>query len=520
MDLLSPARLFQRALLAGLLLLTFTLGVYAQNERLGAIAVLPFTGDIRNPITGEKSMDEQNGVPERIAFTPAMRENFRVLLRTDIARETEWEQFFQRQSGMINADDAATLGKNSGAEYVMTGSITALGHQKLLIVSIINLHDIRQVAGDFLKYNSINDLINNPSILNNMTANLVRMARNLKEDLPPLAVMPVRIENDAGESELKGRTVSVPSVAAGDAMAQLLAIYLLRAGVWAVCPRTNLEMLQEEYAKQQQSGTTRTDEAAQAGDAIIPQYVLAVVSRTYESENTFNGMITNLENGSLENGASAPYVLLDDGIIVMEGLARELSGETGAIGTTIINVDTNNFLKNFGIGFHGWGGWGGGSSGGISSGGAGFEMRFYNRVGIQTGLTAIAETALYTPQDGDEQSAQLTALQAPILLRLTFGMERHRGDTWGGLTVFGGVGLNLFTSETDTVVADPGMVNVILGGGLEYSGYHFSLFLGYQYNGGIGGGSLTAGGVSYDYTRAWHMFTLGLTWYIPFRDFE
>jgi TolB-like protein len=518
MDLFSPVRLFQRTLLAGLLLLAFTPGVYAQ--RLGAIAVLPFTGG---------STDEQNGIPERITLTPAMRDSFRVLLRTDITQETVWEQFFQRQSGMINADDAVELGKNSGAEYVMTGSITALGHQKLLIVSIINLHDIRQVAGGFLKYNSVNDLVNNPSVLNNMTANLVRMVRDLKEDLPPLAVMPVRIESDAGaeDIELQKKIMAleieagvarpyIPPAIAGDAMAQLLAIYLLQEGVWAVCPRTNLDKVQEEYNEQLRGGATREDEAPQAGGAIIPRYVLAVVSRTLESENTFNGMITNLENGSLYAGANMPYTTLDTGIMVMESLARVLSGKKAKP----FNTAWDTFLKNAGIGFHGWGGWGGGSSGGISSGGAGIEMRLLNWFSIQTGLTAIAETALYTPQGGSEQSVQLTALQVPILLRVSAGAERRKGDNGGRLAAFGGLGLNLFTSQTDTLVVDPGMVNVILGGGLEYSGYHFSLFLGYQFNGGIGGGSLTTGGVSYDYTRTWHMFSLGIAWFIPFRDYE
>jgi hypothetical protein len=311
MNFLSRARLFRRALWAGLLLLAFTPGVYAQNGKLGTIAVLPFTGGT----TGER-----NGIPERVAFTPEMRNNFDVLLRTDITRETRWEQVFQHNSGMINSDDAVELGRNSGAEYVMTGSITALDQQKLLIISIINLRDIRQVAGGFIRYNSITEFTRDPSVLSNMASELVRMVRNPGADLPPLAVMPVRIENGVRESE-------------GDAMAQLLAIYLLQEGKWAVCPRTDLGKLGEEYHEQLQSGTTRQDEAVRAGKGIVPQYVLAVVSRTLGAQNTFNGTITDLVDGSLYDGSSVSYITLDEGIPGMRSLARTLSGETAARGT-------------------------------------------------------------------------------------------------------------------------------------------------------------------------------------------
>jgi hypothetical protein len=468
---------------------------YAQGEKLGVIALLPFTGG---------SADEQNGIPERIAFTGAMRDNFMsVMLRTDITKETRWEQVFQNSSGMINTDDAVELGRNSGAEYVMTGSITALGHQKLLIISIINLQDIRQVAGGFLRYNSITEFTNNLSIMNNMASDLVKMLRNLEEDLRPLAVMPVRIENGVRESE-------------GDAMAQLLAIYLLQEGKWAVCPRTNLDKLREEYQEQMQSGTTREEEAAWAGKAIVPQYVLAVVSRTLGTQNTFNGTITELVDGSLYDGSSVPYTTLDTGIMVMRSLATVLSG--GIAKPPDLGTDT--FLKNSGIAIHGWAGLMGSPEGGDSTtniAGGGIEARFYY-IGIQTGVTKLSDRIPYTPSGEETQYLGLTTTQMPLLLRLTIGKPiPPEGEVKVGLTAYGGIGLNLFTSKPDLGSVDPAMLSLIFGGGLEWYGRHFRLSVGGQYNGDISGSSLTIDGVSYDYTRVSGVIAFGITWYIPFR---
>jgi TolB-like protein len=494
-------------------------------EKLGAIAVLPFTGGA--------SVDEQNGIPERIAMTNEMVSNFgNVMLRTDLAHDTAWEQAFQRGSGMIKPEDAVAMGKNAQAEYVMTGSITALGHQKLLIVSIINIHDVRQVAGDFLLYNSIDEFSGNTSLLNNMAGVMARMIRNMEEDLPPLAVMPVRIEGGGVEDppgppgrQSPGAAVpveSLPRVSEGDALAQILSIYLTREGKWAVCPRTDLDKVQAEAGGQGQGGPASGDPPA--GTGLAPRYSLAVVSRTYGSAKSFNAIITNLEDGTQHNGGSVPYGALDDGLLVMEPLAQELSGKEGAIQAALAAVDQSTFLKNSGIAFQGWTAMTvGGSS--VSSdgstvdafrGGLGLELRFYN-FGIQTGINTLSFNIPYTPPDEEDLYAEMSTTQIPLLLRFNFWGPRKRGSIGAGLSVFGGLGFNLSANTRDTVVVDPAPVGLIIGGGVEWYGYHFSLALGYQYNGDLGDSTLTVGRASYPFNRNIHMLGFSLAWYIPFR---
>jgi hypothetical protein len=100
------------------------------------------------------------------------------ILRTGITEAAQQEQSFQATSGMTDADTIAKLGNQFGADYVMAGSITALGSKKLLIVSIIKIDVIRQVAGVYLTYDSLSELSRDKSILNGMAAELVEMARS------------------------------------------------------------------------------------------------------------------------------------------------------------------------------------------------------------------------------------------------------------------------------------------------------------------------------------------------------
>ncbi|GHV83504.1 hypothetical protein AGMMS50212_08470 [Spirochaetia bacterium] len=296
-----------RAVFMGLLLMAFSTGTYAQNGgRLGTIAILPFSGG---------SPDEQEGIAELFSYTREMMKSFGVIPRTSITKAVGQEQSFQALSGMTNADTIAKLGNQFGANYVMSGSITSLGKQNLLIVSIIKIDVIRQVAGDFLLYDTLDALNKNEAILNTMAGKLVDMVRKMSDDLDKLALLPVDFPNGANKHE-------------GDALAQLLAIYLLRGGAYAVYPRTQtIEQVQREYETQLKGGVTRANEAVKAGKAVNPDYVLSVISRKIGSTTRFNASIIKLEENIQIKAGSEQYANMNDGIIAMEFLARELSGE-------------------------------------------------------------------------------------------------------------------------------------------------------------------------------------------------
>jgi hypothetical protein len=521
MTLVRQKPVLSRVLWAGLLLLAITAGAYAQNGgKLGKIAILPFTGGA--------TTDEQNGIPEWIAHTNNLIRNFDVAFRTDIIQEAEWEQLFQHESGMIDSNDAVRLGNRLNAEYVMTGSTISLGNQKLLIVSIINLQDIRQVAGDYLKYNSIDDVIMDSSILNKMTGNLVEMVRNQKDNLPPLALLRVRLEGGAKEAE-------------GDAMAQILAIHLLREGGWAVCPRVTLEEVQSEYKTQLESGTTRDSGKVRAGDAMVPQHVLAVVSRVIGATNTFIADITVIEDGVWYDGSTEVYTSLNDGMNVMGLLARKLSGRELSVKDQDVRartLKTDNFLKSFSIGFGGWGGfalWGTGPGEPIKGineetgeeytswlntpsfeGGVILGVR-YRFISIESGVNFIWDHAKYTPSGGEEKYAALHILQIPILTRVSFSLVPVP-DGHLNIAVFGGLGLNTTVSSPDAGSTDLGGLSFIAGGDIEIGmGKIVYITQGYQYNGSINGGTITVDGVPYDHKSGIHSVILGLKFFIPLR---
>jgi hypothetical protein len=549
MNFVKQIRGLTRTVLAGLLFLAFIAGAYAQNgDTLGKIAILPFIGGTE---------DEREGIAELFSFTQEIARNFEVIPRTGIISAAQQEQVFQALSGMTDADTIARLGIQFGAAYVMAGSITSLDDKKLLIVSIIKIDAIRQVAGDYLVYDSLGMLAKDKSILNSTAAKLVKMARGAGDGLNKLALVPVEFTDGANKQE-------------GDVLAQLLAIDLLNAGKYAVYPRTkSLDQVQSEYETQLQSGLTQANEAVKAGAAVNPPYVLSVVSRKMASDTRFNASIIDLEPGEQITGKSEQYASLSDGMVAMEFLARTLSGEDisekeRAARKGTVTKEINNekmvkvseaeaivraeardkFLKKSGVVL------GGGiglnlqvkdvlSSGGNSidpgtgaegnkasfdlsmlSGSGSIELRLYRFFGIQTGANLITDFAPYTPKGGGEQQyAQLSIIQIPILARLNFDLM---GEGVEGLTLslegFAGIGLNVSAKTSDAGSVDPGKMDFIVGGDLVYALALFRMVFGYQYNGGLSGGSITVGGASYDYKPAIHTIYIGMGLYLPLRS--
>jgi TolB-like protein len=521
--------------LVGLLFLVFTAGAYAQNRRLGKIAVLPFSGG---------STDEQEGIAELLGFTPEMMENFSVINRTSITNAARQEQSFQATSGMTNADTIAKLGNQLGADYVMAGSITSLGNRKLLIVSIVRIDVIRQVAGVYLTYDSLDELNRDETILNGMAADLVKMVRSAGSGHDMLALLPVELADGGNKEE-------------GDALAQLLAIHLLRIGKYAVYPRTKtLDQVQSEYDTQLKSGVTRTEEAVKAGEAVNPPYVLSVISRKIGTGTRFNASIINLEGGYTIAGETEQYTSLSTGINVMKILAAKLSGEEvstrdrtkldkeknaearaaeAARRAEVRAAATDNFLKKSGIGFGGWlggnvGGTGRGAERSVDTkreggftGGGDIELRLSRYFGIQTGITGFTDYAPYTPPGGEEQYEKVNFVQIPILVRLNLPLE----TTWvndqgsvgeGGLFFagFAGFGMNIVVSPDAEV--NPVSMSFIAGGEAGFIfGSRVTVYMNYRYTGGIGKGSLTVDGASYDYSMKNHTLGAGLRIYLPFR---
>jgi hypothetical protein len=538
-------KLARRLVLMGLLLLVFAAGSFAQSgQSLGKIAILPFTGG---------SIDEQEGIPELFSFTPELMQNFAVIPRTGITKAAEQEQSFQATSGMTDADTIAKLGNQVGADYVMAGSITSLGSKNLLIVSIVKIDVIRQVAGVYLVYDSLDELNRNEGILNSMADELVAMARSAPDGLDRLALLPVELQQGGNKQE-------------GDALAQILAIHLLNIGTYAVYPRTgSLDQVMSEYDTQLKGGVTREDEAVKAGKAENPPYVLAVISRKIATSSRFNASITDLEKGNQIAGESEQYASLSDGMDAMEFLAQKLSGEevsekarqrrtrvveeekndearaaAAAESAKARAAATDKFLKNSGIAFGGWFAFGLGGDAprverkdketgeikkekeNVFDGGVDLELRLFRYLGIQTGVNIINDYASYTlPGEGAEKKyVAMNLLQIPLLVRLNF-MPAEGKKGWAAVSyfsVYGGLGLNAAVlNATKTSWVNPGELGFIFGAEVGAVITMFHMFMGYRFSGGLDKGALTVNGASYDYSMGISMIQLGLRFYVPFR---
>jgi len=156
-------------------------------------------------------------------------------------------------------------------------------------------------------------LVKDKTIISKAAERLEKMIKTAPANLEKLSVLPVQFSGGVNEQE-------------GDALAQLLAIHLLRAGKYAIYPRTKtLEQVKSEYDTQL-SGVTSDTEAVAIGQADNPPYVLSVASRKIGSSNGFNGSIIKIETNAQIEGGSEDYTTLRDGMTAMEFLAKTLSG--------------------------------------------------------------------------------------------------------------------------------------------------------------------------------------------------
>jgi TolB-like protein len=235
---------------------------------------------------------------------------------------------------MTDPDTIAAIGRQLGAQYVVSGNIAKLGRRKLLIISIMKIDDLRQIAGDIQTYAKIEEIQDK---LSGMVRNIIAASGVTDMSaLDKLAVVPVEMGGNIDSSE-------------ADTLAQILSINLIRSGKYAVYPRTaTLEQVQAEYSTQL-SGITANESMVDIGKGENPRFVLSVVARRLGSRNMFNAAIIDLESGVQIMGRSENYKRLDDGIEVMANLARSLTG------VEISGVDLDDTVKAKATGAFGYG---------------------------------------------------------------------------------------------------------------------------------------------------------------------
>jgi len=490
---------------------------FCAAQNMGRIAILSFNGG---------SQDERAGIAELFSFTPQIMRNFTVIPRTTITRAIEREQNFQLSSGMTDADTMVRLGYQFGANYVMAGSITSLGRSRLLIVSIVKIDVIQQVAGAFLEYKSLDDFNKDETIIEKMTTELVSLMRNDTSKMDKLAVLPVQFLDGANEQD-------------GDALAQVLSIYLIQNGKYAVYPRTKtLEQVQDEYTIQL-SGRTRESEAVSLGRGINPQYVLSIASRRIGTANRFNAAVIDLEGGNQVAGESEQYATLSDGINAMEFLAKRLSGiqvsereRNRRLASVASTVDAeekakqrqeaiDKFLGNSGINLSGWLGfinykWPDGIYNNVLAGGGEIGLCLSPYFTLQTGLEAFQDRE-YRPEgrERDKSNKSIitqTAVQIPVLARFDIPILYYYY-----ISPYAGIGLNVASIGKDVTIQSYSPVSFIVGGELGMSLYGVKFFAAYQYNRDLSDTVYIYKDQKFSYLGARSIWYFGIKMFIPFK---
>ncbi|MDR1363257.1 MAG: hypothetical protein LBJ35_04340 [Spirochaetaceae bacterium] len=272
------------------------------------LAVLPFAGG-----DGE----EGDTIAELFSFTSELNREYEPIPRTSINRAIAAEQRFQKELGVTDTDEAASLAENLGAQYVACGSITRLGGHKLLIISILDVKELRQISGDIQSYTMIEDI--RPK-LPSMARTIINTAQRDVSGLPRLALAPVKLIGGA-------------DTRSADVLAQILAINLIRNKMYAVYPRTSsLEQMRNEYMDKEHTAAD-IDE--------LPNMTLSVSARKLGAETMFNAAVIDLFTMIQTAGGSVDYKTLEDGIFAMESLALKLSG----MNTDYTADDKTSFLN-------------------------------------------------------------------------------------------------------------------------------------------------------------------------------
>ena len=294
--------MLKKMLIAALFMSCAAFSFSQTKPRLG---ILPFTGGA-------------SGDGETIAFLfslqPEIQNAFTLIPRTSAASALIAEQRFQH-SGYTDSDTIASIGRMLNADYVVSGHIRQLGNRNLLIITIVNVETFEQIAGDYRTYRRIEEVRN---LLPSMSQKMVAASKRDTSRLPRLAIAPFNIANTG------------VNVHDAETLAQILAVEIANTGKYAVLPRTSTMQAALQELRYQLSGYTADEEAKALGRAINAEYVLSSEARRIGSINMFTAQILHVEESRLLIGGAREYLVVDDGINLMNDLAMLLTDPTGA----------------------------------------------------------------------------------------------------------------------------------------------------------------------------------------------
>jgi tetratricopeptide (TPR) repeat protein len=230
--------------------------------------------------------------------------------RASIANAINQEPRFQ-QDGLTNTETVKELGKRLGAEYVLSGSIVAVGQRKLLLISIIQVEYLQQVAGVYREYEQIEDV---DAFLPDMARQIGEAVQRNTRELRELSVVPL------------GEIPETVNRQDAEVLIRILAAEIVRGGRFAVFLRTkSLEQVMMEDDRQG-NGETVPDGVKRLGRGEDPGYVLSVNVRNLGAKNMVTAAIVNRAEGSQEENGRVDYETIAEGLKAIPVLASKLTG--------------------------------------------------------------------------------------------------------------------------------------------------------------------------------------------------
>ncbi|MDR3302832.1 MAG: formylglycine-generating enzyme family protein [Treponema sp.] len=301
------------------LVLGISFGLHAQIK--SRLAVLPFTG-------GEGRDGET--IAMLLSYQPDIANVFTLIPWTANADRIRAEQA-ATPTGLTDSGTIAALGRGLDADYMVAGHIQKLGDRNLLLITIVNVQELQQIAGDYREYKTLEDI---SDLLPDMAKKIVSTMGIDTASLPKLAVLPFTILDDqVNQSD-------------ADVLMQILVTEIANCGKYAVIPH-NRNTIREEMRKNHIEVPVSIDgrdpvSIKAIGKAINVPYVLVGDARSLGNINMFMVSIINTADTSQIAGNYVTYLSVTDGLNLMGELSFKL---TGIRSSSTIKLMPENFVK-------------------------------------------------------------------------------------------------------------------------------------------------------------------------------
>jgi len=289
--------------------------LFAQKKE--SLAVFAFTGGVAS---------DGEAIASSLTRQVVLRNSFNkttLITRATIAT-MNFEQRFQRNSGLTDADTIFELGKELKASHVIAGYITKLGDRNLVIVSILDVESLQQIAGDYRPYRTIEEI---DALIPDMATKLAKAVTRDTRNLPGLSVPPFVISQGLNQNDAM-------------VLAQILSCDLANGGKYAVLPRTDsLEKVREEHRRQRE-GAADPERVKRLGVGRNAEYVLSGKIEMQGTLTKFAADVLDIVDGNFIDGYEERYKDFAEGFTLIPKLATKLS--SGSLGASTLPA---NFVR-------------------------------------------------------------------------------------------------------------------------------------------------------------------------------